>query len=511
MSGSSTGLGLIVFFPIGHEESQARKIPIVTIGIILICSLIFVLTDKAIETEQIRQKAIVDRIQVLKTEVYLKANRQKGGDMITAWIDEDASNYHEVYSKFNERIQENWAKFIKDDQTKEDDPGYQKYLGLKEELDEISKNGIIAKHGLIPGRPTFSTLITSMFFHGSLAHLFFNMFFLYIFGFALEDVWGRVGYLVFYILAGLFAAGAHIAMNIGSQVPAIGASGAIAGLMGGFLIRFYKVKIHYEYYYFLLKVHFGKISIPSFVALPAWLAVQLFYAALAGQGQASVAFWAHIGGFGFGAMGAFALISIGFGQSSLKEAGQDRLSQLRKRPPMNIVRGMKMIEEGQYAEAAAYFATIINKNPNNLGARHERIRALFLIGDVNTIEPEIKSLVKEYINADNLPLAAKLVEESSLRLPEILFDAVTLYKVGAYYEKKWQNEFAMTFYLCSAYQDGKMRDKSFLAAARLAELRFRDRVNAVKLLKQLLRKSTQDSAISFAKIEIKRLSEGSES
>jgi len=496
---------MIFFFPIGHQESQTRKAPLVTIGLILLCCLIFAITDKAMEQEQKRENGILKRISTLKVSVYFKYHRKQGGDMITALIDEDASNYRDVYAGFKEKIEDSWLKFTKGIGVEADDPDLAEYKKLKLELDEIKKNGIIGKFGLVPDSPTFQSILTSMLLHGSLAHLLVNMIFLYLFGFALEDVWGKVGYLAFFIIAGFAAAGAHIAMNIGSQTPAIGASGAVSGLMGGFLIRFFKVKIDYVYYYFLLKLYFGKFSVPAYLALPLWLGTQLLYASLSAQETMATAFWAHIGGFSFGVLGAYGIIVTGLGKPSLKETSEERLEELREMVPVDIVKGVQMTDNGQYGEAAAYFAGIINKNPGNLPARYERIRALFTIGNIKIIEPEIKSLVKEFIKADNLSSAAALVHETSQKLPEVRFAPLILYKIGLFYEKEWQNETAISFYLCAAYQKGPMTGKAFLAAARLIEVRMRDKENAVKLLKLLMKLVGENESATLAGREIARI------
>ena len=165
-------------------------------------------------------------------------------------------------------------------------------------------------YGLIPARYTvpeisryFSfgqqafSLISFMFLHGGFLHLLGNMWSLYIFGDNVEDRMGSARYLAFYLLCGLVSGLFHLALNPHSQVPTIGASGAIAGVMGAYFILYPQSKILTLIPIFFIPYF---IEIPAFVFLGIWFALQ-FLSAAGPQAQSSgVAWWAHIGGFVFG-------------------------------------------------------------------------------------------------------------------------------------------------------------------------------------------------------------------
>jgi membrane associated rhomboid family serine protease len=146
-----------------------------------------------------------------------------------------------------------------------------------------------------PGRQSLN-LVTSMFLHGSWMHLLGNMWFLWLFGNNIEDSMTRPRFLAFYVLCGLAAALAQVAANPASAVPMVGASGAISGVMGAYLILFPRVRV-----FTLVPLGFYATS----VALPAW--AMLFYWAflqfaggitsIASKQTGGVAFWAHLGGF----------------------------------------------------------------------------------------------------------------------------------------------------------------------------------------------------------------------
>jgi membrane associated rhomboid family serine protease len=147
-------------------------------------------------------------------------------------------------------------------------------------------------HGLAcvvtPGRSWLAPL-TSMFMHGSWFHLLGNMWFLWVFGNNVEDIMGRGRFLAFYVLCGLAAVSAQMAANPESPVPMVGASGAIGGVMGAYVLQFPRARIRTFMLIFFLDV-------PAYVMLGYWFLLQLGGSTMAPDGG-GVAFWAHIGGF----------------------------------------------------------------------------------------------------------------------------------------------------------------------------------------------------------------------
>ncbi|MGB9628295.1 MAG: rhomboid family intramembrane serine protease [Thermodesulfobacteriota bacterium] len=136
--------------------------------------------------------------------------------------------------------------------------------------------------------------LTSMFLHGGFLHILGNMWFLYIFGDNIEDRLGHFRYLFFYLLCGVAAGLVHLFTNWGSDIPTIGASGAISGVMGAYLLLYPHSKILTLIPIFFF---FQFVEIPAFIFLGYWLLIQLFSASLTPKNVGGVAFWAHIGGF----------------------------------------------------------------------------------------------------------------------------------------------------------------------------------------------------------------------
>jgi membrane associated rhomboid family serine protease len=136
--------------------------------------------------------------------------------------------------------------------------------------------------------------LTSMFLHGGFLHILGNMWFLYIFGDNIEDRLGHVRYLIFYLLCGVAAGFIHLLTNWNSNLPTIGASGAISGVMGAYLLLHPKARILTLIPIFF---YFQFVELPAFIFLGYWLLIQLLSAGFTPSNVGGVAFWAHIGGF----------------------------------------------------------------------------------------------------------------------------------------------------------------------------------------------------------------------
>ena len=151
--------------------------------------------------------------------------------------------------------------------------------------------------------PTWATLLSCMFIHGGLMHFLGNMLFLWVFGDNIEDTFGHVKYLVFYLVAGILATMAHFAIEPSSQTPMVGASGAISGVMGAYLLLYPRNRIRTLIIYFVITV----IELRAMWLLLIWFGLQTIQGLLSigVSHQVSTAFFAHIGGFVVGmAVGA---------------------------------------------------------------------------------------------------------------------------------------------------------------------------------------------------------------
>jgi membrane associated rhomboid family serine protease len=163
----------------------------------------------------------------------------------------------------------------------------------------------LTTHGIVPAAFAWSDVLTSMFLHGGWLHLIGNMLSLWIFGDNVEDRLGHGRFIVFYLLCGTLAALAHVWVDPLSLVPTIGASGAIASVMGGYFVLYPHSRIITLLPIFIF---IQIVEVPAVVFLGLWFLLQLVsgvgsqLAATAGEAAGGIAFWAHVGGFAVGAL-----------------------------------------------------------------------------------------------------------------------------------------------------------------------------------------------------------------
>ena len=160
--------------------------------------------------------------------------------------------------------------------------------------DERALSNFYFTYGLVPAISAPETFVTSMFLHGGFMHLAGNMLFLYVFGDNLEDAMGHVKFLLFYLAAGFAAAGAQFISDPSSTVPMVGASGAIAGVMGGYLLLYPKARVDVLIFIVII---IRVIPIPAWIVLGSWFGIQLVQGAATPTAGGGVAYWAHAGGF----------------------------------------------------------------------------------------------------------------------------------------------------------------------------------------------------------------------
>ena len=165
-------------------------------------------------------------------------------------------------------------------------------------LNSRPMNRFIMTYGIVPDQLRPVTIITSMFIHGGFLHILGNMWFFWIFGRGVEDILGHAKFLIFYFVCGIAAGVVYIAVNSNSPVPTVGASGAIAGVMGAYLVKFPRARIVTLIPIFFF---FTTLDIPAAFLLLYWFAIQFFSGVGAvGYSAASngdVAWFAHVGGF----------------------------------------------------------------------------------------------------------------------------------------------------------------------------------------------------------------------
>src|SRR5277367_5971979 len=289
-----------MLIPIKHENMTARRWPVVTLSLIAINVVVFLFTMSAMDQEAPElgeAKLHIVILAALHPELKMQPESQHLVDGFKqshpqAWKHVQ-DPYRDIIDAYDARI-----KMMEDTSKLQSEMD-----SLNAEFVKLSKTSIIEQYAFVPAQPTAISYLTANFLHGGWLHIIGNMWFLWLAGFVLEDVWGRWLYSAFYLIAGAAALQFYAWSNPGSITPTLGASGAVAALMGAFLVRFPKMKIEMAWL-FLFKLYRFKAS--AYWLLPMWLGVEIFYGSLFGS-SSGVAHWAHVGGFLFGALAALGL------------------------------------------------------------------------------------------------------------------------------------------------------------------------------------------------------------
>jgi membrane associated rhomboid family serine protease len=345
-----------MLIPLRHENMQGRRWPIITFGIIALNVLIFLGTHGTIDKqgpELAQAKIHIVLLAAMHPELKVPENAQE----FVSYIQNKNAELWKEAQRPSREVFDAWDARIR----MQDDSN-----ALQDEMDSLGNSyaalnsvSLLSKYAFTPAHPTLMTMVTASFLHAGWLHLIGNMWFLWLAGAVLEDTWGRVVYPAFYLIAGVLAFLVHAMVNAGSFTPTIGASGAIAGLMGAFLVRFPTTKIEMGWLFFYRLYRF---KMAAYWLLPVWLVMEILSGSI---GQSSgVAHWAHIGGFSFGALIAFAVRKTGLEQ--MAEAGiQEKIAWVSH--PLLVEAGEQM-EKGQLDEAAANLQKMVKEKPDSIDA-----------------------------------------------------------------------------------------------------------------------------------------------
>ncbi|MGE5723982.1 MAG: rhomboid family intramembrane serine protease, partial [Acidobacteriota bacterium] len=284
---------------------SARRWPIITFALIAINLAAFLATNSTIQEQSAamgRTKAHILMLIGLHPELQMTPEVQ-------AFVDDVKKSQPGLWREAqdaNRPIVDEWdARMRMIDGTTDI---YQAEMDqLAAQYSELAAGSLTERYAFAPGHPKPVTYLTANFLHGGWLHLIGNMWFLWLAGFLLEDIWGRPVYAVFYLLAGAAALQFHAWLSGSMLVPTLGASGAVAALMGAFLVRFPTTKINMGFFYILFfRPRFYRFQMRAYWLLPLWLLMEVVYGMWFGQ-MTGVAHWAHVGGFLFGAVVALGI------------------------------------------------------------------------------------------------------------------------------------------------------------------------------------------------------------
>ena len=381
-----------MLIPIKHENMEARRWPVVTLALITINVLVFLFTMTSMDNEAPQLGEVKSRILILAAlhpELKMQPESQR---VVDGFKKSHPDQWKQVQNPYRDVLNAYDAKIkLADDPSKLQD----EMDSLNEQFKSLSKTSIAEQYAFVPAQPTAISYLTANFLHGGWMHLIGNMWFLWLAGFVLEDVWGRWLYSAFYLIAGAAALQFYAWSNPGSITPTLGASGAVAALMGAFLVRFPKMKIEMAWL-FLFKLYRFKAA--AYWLLPLWLFGEIFYGSLFGS-SSGVAHWAHVGGFLFGALAALAIQHSGIEQKANK-AIEDKLAWSND---AELEQASGMMEHGQLSEALILLTNYVTAKPNSLDAWN-------LLRQIHTRQNNTKEYLEATAKTCALHLRAHQVE-----------------------------------------------------------------------------------------------------
>ncbi len=346
-----------MLIPIGHEESDVRRLPWVSIAIVAICILAYGLANAQEDrAREAAEEKLNEAVEFYFYHPYLELDDK---------LEDHASWWFAAFEA--EGVEPEYGRARVDPFQRQQE---------QEELDQLTGAWVEAKldipvyrYGLIPNDLQLGDLVASMFLHAGLMHLIGNLMFLWLSGPPLEDVWGRPVFAAFFLVSGIVGGLLWVARYSESSIPLVGASGAVAGLMGAFMIRFWSTKIRMFYFYFIgFRFFTGTFSSPAWVMLGLWFATELFWASAldstAGQ-FGGVANLVHVGGFAFGAGTAWVIREL----KTEEKVFQPKIdAKLGEEANTAIEESHELIQQGKTQEAWELLATETKEHPGNYDA-----------------------------------------------------------------------------------------------------------------------------------------------
>ena len=395
-----------MLIPIGHDQATVRRMPWVTFGIIGLCLIAFVYTLIAPGDEDAVIEAEVRAVAYFIDHSYLEMDPQLKG-----------------------------FRYYSMRQAPEDDaaplPGAGEVRAEQEILDgltaayfEVRNRLPFWRWGLVPADLKAANLVTHTFIHVGFLHLLGNLFIFYLVAPAMEDAWGRPLFAVFYVLAGIAAALVFVARYPNLMEPLIGASGAIAGVMGAFAVRYWNSRITFFYFVWMIRIYQGTFSAPAWIMLGLWAVGELAFAmgiwaffSIADLGD--VGFLAHVGGFVFGVGFAFLVDSLRI-EKRFIEPVHDRVETVHD--SATVERLVELARRGRIEQAMADLEALLVERPDDA----EAAAALWNIASQAEVPSRaaaaVLPAVEAAVRAGDVGLPAQIWVEIVRRAPETEVD-----------------------------------------------------------------------------------------
>ncbi len=410
-----------MLIPIGHEESDVRRLPWVSIAIGLACILVYVQTGRAEKQARVQSD---ERLSEVAQYYYEHPYLEAPGD---GYDSGDPYAEDEYYAEDDYDSEDDYYEERPSDGS---DVGPFQRQTEQQELDRLTtewqeaKNDIpLYRWGLIPSQLEFGDVIASMFMHAGIMHLIGNLMFFWLSGPPLEDVWGRPVFAAFYLAAGVVGSLLWVARYPHSEIPLVGASGAVAGLMGAFMVRFWSSRIRMFYFYWIgFRIFSGTFTSPAWVMLGLWFATEFFWAtaldSVAGE-FGGVANLVHVGGFAFGAGTAALIRHLKTEEKVLKPKIDAKLGEEEN---VVIENAADLRNQGRLGEAIELLAAETRAHPSNWEANLALWDVALQMGCPQDAKAALLRCIRQELRRGEVDLATAHWLELTEHLPDVEID-----------------------------------------------------------------------------------------
>jgi membrane associated rhomboid family serine protease len=406
--------GISMLLPIGSDQTTVRRMPWVSFSIIALCVVVFILILIAPGDQGAIVEAELRAVMYYVERPYLE-------------LDPGLKGY--LYYSLRQ--------IGDDDPVPPPDPA--RLLVEQRELDRLVDGYFAARDslpfwrwGLVPADMEIGDLVTHTFIHAGLLHLIGNLFIFYLVGPAMEDVWGRPLFAVFYVLSGAVAALVFVARYPDLMEPLIGASGAVAGVMGAFAIRYWNSRITFFYFVWMIRMYQGTFTAPAGLMLGLWAAGELAFAmglwafvSIADLGN--VGFLAHVGGFVFGVGFAYLVAAL-----KIEERFVDPVVERREivHEADAVEACLELAEQGRWDEAMAGLEEVLDHCPGDADAAAALWNTAVRSGGAERGIPGVVPALETAARAGEPGLIAQIWPELLVRFPEVEIDLRTAARIA---------------------------------------------------------------------------------
>lgn len=394
----------MLLIPISHDQTR-RHFPWVTVAFLSLCVLLHIVqalkapSEAHLQDLWMEQQSLEARVVIrfapegAVSDEMLAAVRSAASDMAIYSVDLDPNVGLAAMVMSQQEREQLLERFRAGDLVGLDDPLYERLTDVDSELNSYFRNDLGHTLGYRPSAGLSPTLVTSAFVHADWLHLFGNMLFLWLVGCNLEDRWGRGPFAAFYLSGAAVAALAYGSLHPGSDIPLVGASGAVAAAMGAFLVCFATAEIRYFYFFVSIfrGVRSGTFDAPAFIAFPLWFLFQLWFAWIESYVHLGVAYSAHVGGFAFGAAVALGLKYSGVEATHLLPA---TAAGAEWKEDDEYLRARSLIDDNKATEAVPLLESVLARSPGHAGAT----RKLYEHGLATRDESLVRRTVSDVIH-----------------------------------------------------------------------------------------------------------------